>query len=120
MICNPFIVDVMTVPDDIQEELIELQNDTSCKDNFTGGNLEEFWCKKALAYPKIRNMAVRLLTLFSTTYLCEQGFSNVLAIKTKQRSKLVNPEFDLRLALVKNITPRIDMMVKKMQAQPSH
>lgn len=117
---NPFNVDITTVPDNIQEELIELQNDSNCKDNFTFPNLEEFWCKYALAYPTLRDMAMKLLTLFSTTYLCEQGFSSALAIKTKQRSKLGHPEFDLRLVITKSISPQIDQLVKNMQAQPSH
>lgn len=118
MIRNPFIVNVMEVPDEIQEELIELQNDRSCKESFESGiNLEEFWCKKAVSYPKIREKAIRYLVMFSTTYLCEQGFSSMLLIKNKQRNRLVC-EDDLRLTLSK-IEPRISELVKSMRAQKS-
>lgn len=120
MVRNPFGVDVTTVPDEYQEELIDLQNDRNCKDNFSFSKLEEFWCTFAVSYTKIRNVSLKLLTVFSTTYLCEQGFSNVVAIKTKQRSKLMNPEFDLRLAITKSISPQIEKLVDQMQAQPSH
>jgi hypothetical protein len=76
MIRNPFSCKVTDVPNDIQEELIELQNDNDFKDTFESGtNLEELWCRKAISYPNVREIALRYLVLFSTTYLCEQGFS---------------------------------------------
>uniref|UniRef100_A0A8D8Z4H1 Uncharacterized protein n=2 Tax=Cacopsylla melanoneura TaxID=428564 RepID=A0A8D8Z4H1_9HEMI len=74
MIRNPFIVDVMTVPDDIQEELIELQNDTSCKDNFTGGNLEVFWCKKAYVILKFAIWQSDFLHSFQRLTYANRGF----------------------------------------------
>ena len=60
------------------------------------------------------------LMLFSTTYLCEQGFSALLLIKNKPRNRLkVSHDiiYDMRVALSKNITPRIQEIVQKMQAQ---
>ncbi|XP_008180095.2 protein ZBED8-like [Acyrthosiphon pisum] len=119
MIRNPFIVKVDEVDDDIQEDLIELQNDRNCKDTFESSmNIEEFWCKKAITYPKLREIALRYLVMFSTTYMCEQGFSALLFIKNKQRNRL-DATKDMRVAL-SNITPRISLLVKEMQAQKSH
>ncbi|KAL4143631.1 hypothetical protein QTP88_005943 [Uroleucon formosanum] len=119
MIRNPFIVKVDEVDDDIQEDLIELQNDRNCKDTFESSmNIEEFWCKKAITYPKLREIALRYLVMFSTTYMCEQGFSALLYIKNKQRNRL-DATKDMRVAL-SNITPRISLLVKEMQAQKSH
>jgi len=58
MIRNTFIVKVDEVADDIQEDLIELQNDRNCKDTFKSSiNIEEFWCKKSITYPKFREIA---------------------------------------------------------------
>ncbi|KAL4153211.1 hypothetical protein QTP88_001044 [Uroleucon formosanum] len=72
-----------------EEDLIELQNDRKCKDTFESSmNIEEFWCKKAITYPKLREIALRYLVMFSTTYMCEQGFSALLYIKNKQRNRL--------------------------------
>ncbi|KAK9686069.1 hypothetical protein QE152_g37477 [Popillia japonica] len=74
----------------IQEEVIELQNDSNFKDTFESGvSLEELWCRKAISYPNIREAALRYLMVFSTTFLCEQGFSTLLLIKNKQRNRLV-------------------------------
>lgn len=119
LIRNPFITDAGEVSEGIQEELIELQNDRNCKDAFESNSLESFWCKKAISYTKIREIALRYFMVFSTTYLCEQGFSALLVIKNKARNRLkVND--DLRVALSNNISPRIANLVKKMQAQKAH
>ena len=117
---NPFNIDAISLPDDVQEELIELQNDGTCKDYFRDETLEAFWCRRALSYPTLRDTALKFLTPFSTTYLCEQGFATVLEIKNKKRSKLMNPGCDLRVAVAKSICPRIETLAKNMQAQPSH
>lgn len=119
LIRNPFIVNVSEVPDEFQEEIIELQHDSNCKDTFESGiKLEDFWCQKAISFSKIREIALRYLTLFSTTYLCEQGFSALLIIKNKKRNRL-NVSDDIRLAL-STTEPRIQQLVRQMQAQKSH
>ena len=56
---------------------------------------------------------------FSTTYLCEQGFSALMGIKTKARNCL-SPGNDLHVALSK-IKPCIEEIVKgKYQFYKSH
>jgi hypothetical protein len=88
LIRNLFIVNISEMPDEIQEELIEMQHDINCKDTFdTGIKLEDFWSQKAISFLKIREIALRYLTLFSTTYLCEQEFSALLIIKNKHRNR---------------------------------
>lgn len=119
LIRNPFIVNVSEVADEIQEEVIELQHDTNLKDTFESGvNIEDFWTQKALSFPKVRDIAIRYLTLFSSTYLCEQGFSTLLIIKNKHRNRL-DASADMRLA-ISNTEPRIQKLVKNMQPQKSH
>jgi hypothetical protein len=67
----------------------------------------------------LRDNALRHLVVFSTTYLCEEGFSNLLLIKNKQRNRL-DATNDMRIALSSTISPRISQLVDKMQAQKSH
>ena len=56
---------------------------------------------------------------FFTTYLCEQGFSALMGIKTKARNRL-SPGNDLHVALSK-IKPCIEEIVKgKYQFYKSH
>ena len=105
---------------EIQEQLIELQNDKNCKDAFESDSLSSFGIKKqVISYTKIREIALRYLMLFPTIYLCEQEFSALLIMKNKSRNRLKISD-DMRVALCKNITPRIQEIVQKMQAQKSH
>lgn len=118
MIRNPFVVNAIDLPDEIQEEVIELQNDRSCKDSFESGiSIEEFWCKKTKSYATLRDIAIRFLVQFSTTYLCEQGFLSKLVIKNKLRNRL-DCKNDMRVAL-SQIEPCIDELVKSMRAKKS-
>ncbi|XP_050545844.1 protein ZBED8-like [Daktulosphaira vitifoliae] len=119
IIRNPFCAKVEEAPEYLQEAVIELQNDFDCKYMFDSGmNLEEFWCRRATLHIKLREIALRYLLVFLTTYLCEQGFSSLLVIKNKQRNRLYVSD-DIRLAM-SNIHPRIEKLVKEMQSQKLH
>ncbi|KAI5754707.1 hypothetical protein M8J77_010824 [Diaphorina citri] len=98
------------VPEDIQEELVELQNDTNLKESYRA--IELFWAAKAVNYTIIRREALSHLMLFSTTYLSERGFSTLLIIETKH--KLIASD-DMRLALANTIKPGISQLIKDMQ-----
>lgn len=78
----------------------------------------DFWLKRRAEYALISNKALHFLIPFSTSFLCETGFSAMLAIKNKYRSKL-ELEPDLRLKLT-NIKPDIANMCLSKQAQISH
>ncbi|VVC42322.1 Hypothetical protein CINCED_3A018866 [Cinara cedri] len=65
---------------------IELKNDSRAKIDFNNGSsLEEFWIKCQPIYPEISNEALKVLVQFSSTFLCESGFSSLVVIKTKHR-----------------------------------
>ncbi|KAI6659533.1 Protein ZBED8-like [Oopsacas minuta] len=118
MIRNPFRCDVSSIPDRVQEEFVELVNDSIARDQFETLALTKFWCEMSLIYPNVADRAVKILLMFPSTYLCEQGFSALLLIKNKFRARL-SVEADLRLALSKTV-PRIDSLIHNMQAHPSH
>ena len=44
---------------------------------------------RRIEYPVLFEIALRLILPFPTTYLCETGFSSLLVIKSKYRSRLV-------------------------------
>ena len=118
LIRNPFIVNVHLLPDNMQEEFLELVNDSAAKDAFETLTLTKFWSKMSEIYPVVSDVVLNSLLMFPSTYLCEQGFSTLLNMKTKYRSRL-NMEHDLRVCL-SNVAPRIEKLVCNKQAQPSH
>lgn len=77
---------------------------------FESNSLESFWCTKAISYFKLREIALRYFMVFTTMYLCEQGFSAILVIKNKARNRL-KVSNDLRVALSNNISPRVAELV---------
>ncbi|XP_064078498.1 zinc finger BED domain-containing protein 5-like [Macrobrachium nipponense] len=97
---NPFQCEVTDVADEVQEEFLELKFNSTAKEDFKDMDLETFWGKYLPVYPLISHQALRILTMFGSTYLCETAFSTLVAIKTK----------DLRCAL-SSIRPCIQHLV---------
>ena len=69
-------------------------------------------------YPWLGIHALNILVPFSSTYMCECGFSALLTIKSKARNRL-DVESDIRCAL-STTSPDIEQLVAKKQGQPSH
>lgn len=98
---NPFTIDIPYIASgDLtageQKSLIELSCEETLKASFN----------------------VHTLLLFATTYLCEEGFSSLVVIKTKYRSR-VDAEPNLRLKLT-SIDPDIPWLCSQMQVHSSH
>ena len=119
-IIDPFLYNINDFSDDdpMKEELIELRADQALQMRHDPKSLERFWCYTIQSYPQLAEKALNVLLPFSTTYLCESGFSTLLSIKTKYRSRL-NPEADMRIAISKT-EPRIDSIVAQKQEHKSH
>ena len=115
---NPFTVDVKALPDSAQEQFIDFINDSTARDAFETLPLTTFWCRMWQSYPAVAEEPIKLLLMFPSTYLCEQGFSAVVSMKTKFRARL-SVAADLQVALSKT-TPRIEALVAAKQAQQSH
>ncbi|XP_073689549.1 zinc finger BED domain-containing protein 5-like [Garra rufa] len=120
---NPFTIDIAHMASgDLtaveQESLIELSCDETLKASFKENILLDFWIKQYSEYPVLSDKAVHTLLPFATTYLCEKGFSSLVVIKTKYRSR-VDAEPNLRLKLT-SIDPDIPRLCSQRQAHPSH
>ncbi|XP_064485887.1 zinc finger BED domain-containing protein 5-like [Ornithodoros turicata] len=118
LVRNPSKLPVVKVPDNCQDEFLELQTDSAAKDIFEGKPITEFWPLMCCSYPKVSEKALRTLLPFVSTYLCESGFSALLQIKSKQRSRL-DVESHLRSTL-SCTAPRIEELLKNKQSQLSH
>ena len=118
MIRNQFSFEISFISDRVQKEFVELINDSIARDKFETLALTKFWCEMSVIYRNVTEIAVKLFLKFSSTYLCEKGFSSLFLIKNKFRARK-SVEADHRLALTK-IVSQIESLVCKMQAHPPH
>ena len=67
LVRNPFRVAIEQVDDEFQGELIDLRNDSSCRDLLEDVSVTEFWIQVSSSHPQIsRNCLMKLLP-FTTT-----------------------------------------------------
>ena len=118
LVRNPFRVNIEQVDDELQDELIDLKNDSGCRDLFEDVPVTEFWIQVSSSYPQISKNCLMKLLPFTTMWLCESAFSSLLNIKSKPRNRL-DVAADIRCAL-SSTAPRIKSLVDKLQQQPSH
>ncbi len=86
---NPFAADIDEALPCYQFELTELQNCDVLKDAFKPNGLLEFYAALPNeTYPNIKRHAMKMSTLFGSTYICEQTFSFMKLMKTQKRSRL--------------------------------
>jgi len=119
---NPFVevpssLDQFTIEE--EEELSDISNDRTLKLKYSQESLNSFWIGIQREHPNIAQKAIKLLLQFSTTYLCELGFSALATIKNTKRERLLSVEEELRVCL-SNIRPRIQLICNKLQSQVSH
>ena len=72
----------------MKEQLIEISCDGTLKMEFYSQTVDEFWLKRSSEYSDLSRVALKLLTPFATSYLCESAFSSMVDIKTKKRGRL--------------------------------
>ena len=81
-----------------QEQLIDLKNDSSLQLYFGELLLPKFWYQVVNEYLILYEEALKIIISFSSSYLCEMGFSALAFVKDKYRNRL-DAEHPMRLAL---------------------
>lgn len=118
---NPFQSGLVTgISTRADEELIELSEDSAVKFNFDPRKLLQFWLSMQNTHLTLHTEALKVLLPFTTSYLCEVGFSTMIAIKSKYRNKLQLLN-SLRLKIT-NIKVDVEDVIAKnrKQAHSSH
>ena len=93
---NPFFIDPVDVPVGTgeQEELIDIQTDEAAKIKHKECCPINFWLSMASLYSNLVRHTVSQQLIFPSMWECKQGFSALMAIKSKSRNCLGTPEHD--------------------------
>ena len=117
---SPYLVNADDVPAHFQMELVELQSDSFMKQTFLEGDFFYSLLNSAM-YPALRTNALRRMSLFGSTYICEQIFSRMKFNKSVHRARLTdNHLHDILHISVSAFEPNVDVMSADKQAQGSH
>ena len=116
---DPYVQPIpSSLTEEEKEDYIDLTCDSSLKRKFNSVNLTNFWISLNDDYPALAKKAFRMLVPFSTSYLCEAGFSAMAVIKTKYQSQ-IDVEREMRVAVSKTF-PRFHNLCKNKEAHTSN
>jgi hypothetical protein len=123
---KPFDIEVYDSPEDIQMELIELQANDELKSKFKSLKLIEFYeflsKSHSNAFSKIKTNALRIASMFGSTYLCEQLFSILKHAKSNTRNRMNDEHLNacLKIQSSKQLEPNIDLIISNKQLRVSN
>ena len=121
LLSNPFAVDVEKAPTNLQMELIELQCDETLKSKFHSVGAAQFPQFIPDTMPQLRTEVAQLLSMFGSTYLCEQLFSSMKMTKTSHRRRLTDEHLCsiMKVSSAQNLSPDINELASKKRCQVS-
>ncbi|KAJ4442462.1 hypothetical protein ANN_04048 [Periplaneta americana] len=112
LFANPFSINDQCVRLDLQLEVLRLKNDTftKCKcTNMTGLDIYKQLCQ--VKYPHLRNFVMKIASMFGSTYICEQFFSQLAIVKSKPRSRISDENlFHQLIIAMSDITPNFEKL----------
>lgn len=118
---NPFSVSADEVSEHLQLELIELQCNAVLKDKFSSLDLGSFYQYVGPKYPQINCLVSKIMSMFGSSYVCEQLFSVMNLNKSRLRSRLTDEHLNsiMKIATAQSIVPNIDVLVQAKRCQVS-
>jgi len=122
---TPFSVPIEKAPDNLKVELIRFQHNSILKDRYYhfNGDLVSFYKGvKQQDFPKLHALALKFLSMFGTSYVCELLFSFMKLTKSKHRATMCDSTLQslLRIQTSKTIQPNLSKIVQAKQGHPSH
>ena len=116
----PFSIKPDDVPQNLQMELVDFQCESRLKDKFNSSSLIDFFKNYVSRekYPGICKHAMFMISLFGSTYLCEQVFSRMKYTKSPARSLLSDSHLEDSLrAATMTFKPDIIKLVQTRNAK---
>ena len=120
---TPFDVESIQIPAHLQLEILDLQSNNLEKSKFNFSTLFEFYKNmNRLKYPNLATFAIKIMSFFSSTYLCEQTFSRMNITKNNLRGKISDENLHNCLLISTTATePNIEKIIEnKKQIHSSH
>lgn len=119
---NPFSCDIEAVPTHLQMNVIDLQSNDTLKNSFCEINdLVKFYGSLSSDFDELKRFAQQLITIFGSTYLCEQTFSILNYRKNKYASRLTDEHLRAILRIsTTNMKANIQQIAAQIQPQTSH
>ena len=120
---NPVGYDPAKAPAHLQLELIDCQADDQIRRQFIDKDLHTFYKDffPKDTYPRLYRHALRMASLFGSTYLCEKLFSNMKFTKNKYPTSLTDEHLQGQLRLATSTTrPNLQRIIDSKQCQVSH
>lgn len=112
---NPFAVDIDVVPSNLQMNIVDLQSNTSLKTEFKeSANLVYFYKSLGFNFKELKKFAQQMITMFGSTYLCEQTFSILNYRKNRYCSRLTDEHLE---AILRVSTSKMEADIKKLSSQ---
>ncbi|XP_015424050.1 PREDICTED: general transcription factor II-I repeat domain-containing protein 2B isoform X2 [Myotis davidii] len=91
---SPFSVKIESIHEALQMEVIELQCNMVLKTKYDKVGIPEFYKHLWSSYPRYKSHCAKILSMFGSTYICEQLFSIMKLSKTKYCSELKDSQWD--------------------------
>ncbi|TWW81843.1 General transcription factor II-I repeat domain-containing protein 2B [Takifugu flavidus] len=121
LLSNPFAVEMENAPTNLQIELIELQCSDTLKSKYDAVGASQFPHFIPVTMPLFHTETAQMLSMFCSTYLCEQLFSSMKMTKTSHRKRLTDEHLCsiLRVCSTQSLSPDIDLLASKKRCQVS-
>ncbi len=120
---TPFAVNVDEVADELQMELIDLQSSLELRSEFKSCDKLDFYRKFVTyeKYPNLRKFAIKLVSIFGTTYRNESMFSRMKRIKSKDRNQLTDKHLTDQLCVATtNLEIDFNKLANSIENQAAH
>ncbi|XP_057621956.1 general transcription factor II-I repeat domain-containing protein 2 isoform X2 [Chionomys nivalis] len=75
LLSSPFSIQIDSVPEELQMEVIDLQCNTALRTKYDKLGVPDFYKHLWSSYPRYRLHCAKMLSMFSSTHICEQLFS---------------------------------------------
>jgi hypothetical protein len=116
-----FSINIESVPSHMQMEVIDIQCDSNLKAKFIEVGVSEFYKYLPVRFENTRRFAYEIMSMFGSTYRCEQLFSLMKGNKSPIRSRITDSHLGsvLKIITANKIAPGVGKMVAEKRCQIS-